>query len=364
VLANDIVLPGGATAFFSDKNTGSSKPVTVSGLTLTGADAANYTLGASLGAVGNVLPALLPVSFAGADKVYDATRAATVTASDRRIAGDVLSIAFNAQFDDANSGAGKVISVSGIRVSGPDAGNYVVSPTASATARITPRPLVVSAHDATKVYGDADPVLGFAIGGAGIAGTDTLAMTLTGNLARTPGENVAGGPYAIHQGTLAATTNYVISSFVPGRLTITPRPLTVTADAATMVAGNSLPPFSASYSGFAFADTAANLNGLLSFFTTASAQSAPGLYAVTASGLSSSNYTVSYVSNTLEVTQDSTRRATGAMTTTVTTTAAPAAPGAATQPLRPPLTPNTTSTDTARMVTVESTGIKLPPGLP
>src|SRR5204863_3827461 len=34
----------GATGAFSDKNVGTAKPVTISGLSLTGADATNYTL--------------------------------------------------------------------------------------------------------------------------------------------------------------------------------------------------------------------------------------------------------------------------------------------------------------------------------
>ena len=50
---------------------------------------------------------------------------------------------------------------------------------------------------------------------------------LTGSLARAAGETVAGGPYAISQGTLAANSNYTIH-FTGSTLTITPATPVVT----------------------------------------------------------------------------------------------------------------------------------------
>ena len=116
----------------------------------------------------------------------------------------------------------------------------------------------------------------------------------SGALARDAGEDVAGGPYAIRQGTLAANSNYNVI-FTTGQLTITPRALTVTADNKTKLAGAALPPLTATYQGFAFADTPANLNGALTIATTANSTSTAGLYVITPSGQSSGNYAITYI---------------------------------------------------------------------
>ena len=55
----------------------------------------------------------------------------------------------------------------------------------------------------------------------GVTIDDTAATVLSGHLARTPGETVSGGRYAITQGTLAADSDYTIS-FTGNTLTITP----------------------------------------------------------------------------------------------------------------------------------------------
>jgi len=49
-------------------------------------------------------------------------------------------------------GTGKPVSVSGISISGTDAGNYTFNTTASATANITAKSLTVSASGINKVY--------------------------------------------------------------------------------------------------------------------------------------------------------------------------------------------------------------------
>ena len=78
--------PWAATAFlwaapvaavFSDKNVGTGKTVTVSGYTLSGADASNYTLVEPTGLTANITPASLAITGVTANnKVYDTTVAA------------------------------------------------------------------------------------------------------------------------------------------------------------------------------------------------------------------------------------------------------------------------------------------------
>jgi hypothetical protein len=116
-------------------------------------------------------------------------------------------------FSNANIGTGKTVTVSGLTLSGADAGNYsLTQPTT--TADITVLAITVTANSGqSKVYGAADPV--FSYTNDPLAGSDTF----SGALSRVTGENV--GPYAITQGTLTAGSNYTIT-FVSADFTITP----------------------------------------------------------------------------------------------------------------------------------------------
>jgi hypothetical protein len=87
--------------------------------------------------------------------------------------------------------------------------------------------LTVTADAASKVYGDADDLK---YTSSGLIHGDRLG----GSLGRAAGENV--GSYAINQGSLA-NSNYSIS-FTGNQLQITPKALTVTADAASKVYGD------------------------------------------------------------------------------------------------------------------------------
>ena len=263
--------------------------------------AGNYSLVAGQTAAASITPRLLTAGYAGVDKGYDATVAASVITTDNRVGADVLTINRTANFTDANAGVGKTINVAAVSLAGADAGNYTVASTGSATATITARGITITANNASKVYGASDPSLIFSVGGAGLAGADTITSVFAGALARAPGESVTASPYAISQGTLAANANYSVG-YTPGQLAITPRALTITADNKSKVAGDPLPPFTASFNGFAFADTASSLNGTLAFATPATASSAAGSYAITPSGLSSANYSVAYANGLLSVT--------------------------------------------------------------
>ena len=80
-----------------------------------------------------------------------------------------------------------------------------------------------------------DPALTYTITTGSLVGTDAF----TGALTRDAGENV--GIYAIRQGTLALNSNYVTDIMLELTLTITVRPITITADAKTKVYGNADP---------------------------------------------------------------------------------------------------------------------------
>ena len=215
----------GAKGVFADKNVGTGKPVTVSGLTIAGASAANYKLTQPTAAA-NITVRTLTLTAAGVNKIYDGTTVATVTLADNRVAGDVLSESYAAaSFADKNAGNGKTVNVSGIAITGTDAANYSpATTTATTTANITKAMLTVSANNLSRPYGAANPAL--TAGFSGFAGGETLANSgVTGNpgLATTAiaGSTVSGGPYPITAvlGSLSAINyNFV---FVNGTLTVT-----------------------------------------------------------------------------------------------------------------------------------------------
>jgi hypothetical protein len=82
---------------------------------------------------------------------------------------------------------------------------------------------------------------------------------------------------------------------------VAPAPLSVTANNATKILAAANPTFSATYSGFVNGDTAASLSGTLTCTSTATATSPGGSYPITCSGLSSTNYSISYVAGTLKI---------------------------------------------------------------
>jgi hypothetical protein len=151
-IANDKVTEAG-TAAFADKNVGTGKAVSVSGIALTGDDAANYASNATASATASITARALVVTATGANKVYDGTTAATVTLSDNRIAGDTLTDSYSsASFSTKGVANGKAVSVAGVSISGTDAGNYTFNTTATTTADITPRALTIAATGVNKVY--------------------------------------------------------------------------------------------------------------------------------------------------------------------------------------------------------------------
>jgi hypothetical protein len=157
--------------------------------------------------------------------------------------------------------------------------------------QITKRPLTVTADDKSKVYGEGDPTLTYAITAGSLADGDSLSGALT----RDPGQNV--GTYDITRGTLDAGGNYDIT-LVPGELAITPKPITVTADDKSKVEGDDDPDFTWSITSAALEpgdDLASITCGV------AGAHDEPDAYDITCSG-SNGNYDVTYETGELTVT--------------------------------------------------------------
>ncbi|MFN0055003.1 MAG: YDG domain-containing protein, partial [Planctomycetales bacterium] len=154
-VAGDALTTSYGSASFVNKNVGTGKAVSVSGIAISGADSANYALSSTTASTtANIAIRTLTVGATGVNRVYDGTTSATVTLSDDRVSGDTLSTSYaSAAFLDKHAGSDKAVSVSGIAISGADSANYALSSTtASTTANISVRGLTITAQTNTKAF--------------------------------------------------------------------------------------------------------------------------------------------------------------------------------------------------------------------
>jgi hypothetical protein len=155
VIGSDDVSLTGGTATFDNQNVGNGKAVTISGLSLTGTDARNYTLTQPTGLTASITPAPLVATVTASNKPYDNTTTAATECSllPGVISPDVITCSVaSANFSDVNVGNGKLVTAIGITLAGTGAGNYSVNPTATTNANITARLLTVTATASNKVY--------------------------------------------------------------------------------------------------------------------------------------------------------------------------------------------------------------------
>ncbi|MDN2670781.1 YDG domain-containing protein, partial [Janthinobacterium sp. SUN026] len=157
-LAGDSLVAS-AAANFADKNVGAAKAVELSGAALTGADAGNYFIILPTGLLASITPASLTLaSLSAAGKVYDGTTNAAVSASANGVLGqDVVSVVGgNGSFADKNAGAGKLVTASGFRLAGADAGNYTLETTGgTAQATIAQKQLSTWVGSGSGLWSDA-----------------------------------------------------------------------------------------------------------------------------------------------------------------------------------------------------------------
>ena len=198
----------------------------------------------------------------------------------------------------SNAGSYSFSYDSGLVLGGADASNYTLLPWTTPTPwTVNKANAVVTANsDTSKVYnGVSQSVTGFSV--TGLVNGET-ASVLTGVTAGATGTN-AGSYTSTASGT---ASNYNLS-FVPGTMDIAKAPLSVTANTASKTydgvaysGGNGVV-----YSGFVNGETSSALNGTLAYAGSSQGASNAGSYAITPVGLTSSNYTVSYVDGALTI---------------------------------------------------------------
>ena len=146
-----ITVAGGGT--FTNINVNNDIPVTAA-LTLSGTNASSYALTQPTGLNADITPKSISLTnVVVADKIYDQTTAATVTANlSGVIAPDAVTLNISATFASAMAG-NDVATVIVANLSGANAGNYSLSQTTGITADITPKTLtILDAVAQNKVY--------------------------------------------------------------------------------------------------------------------------------------------------------------------------------------------------------------------
>ena len=193
----------GATGSYADRNVGTGKTVSVSGLALTGVDAGNYAIPNTVNAaIGSITKAPLSVGGVVAlDKVYDATRTATLDNANAGLTGlfggDAVTLgtaSATGLFASKNVGAGKAVSLTGYAVSGADAGNYSLTQPTGVTAVITPNPgisliAIYKTYDGTTAL----PTLDTAYWLSGVLAGDTVTVAAGGLSGGYADRNAANG---------------------------------------------------------------------------------------------------------------------------------------------------------------------------
>ena len=237
-------LPGGglSTGTMADKSVGSSKPVTVTGLSLAGTDAGNYLIDSTTsGIVVNIDQRPLTATYTGVNRVYTGGITAPVLgASADIVSGDSVGLTQSAVFsgvDGRNAGTHKTINVTGIGLTGSDSANYALQNGSAITfADITPKPITVGYVGLNRVYnGLTDTSVSVTGSSPDVIGIDSVTFSQS---AAFHGDGAAGTakPIDIINITLGGlqSSNYTLTGTTASTsANITRRPIGVTGISAT-----------------------------------------------------------------------------------------------------------------------------------
>ncbi|NVJ54328.1 MAG: hypothetical protein HWD90_11560, partial [Campylobacteraceae bacterium] len=136
VISGETVTFSNTTANFSDKNAETGKTVNIAGISLSGADASNYSISTTNSATADITKKGLTTTYTAENKVYDGNTNAVVTGTlDGVVSGEIVTVSnTSANFTDKNAGTGKTVNIAGISLGGVDSGNYSISSSSSSTA--------------------------------------------------------------------------------------------------------------------------------------------------------------------------------------------------------------------------------------
>ncbi len=257
----------------------------------------NYTVTTNSGTL-TITPAALSVTAANASRIYgDANPALSGSITGIKNADNITATYASAAV--ATSAVGTYPIVPTLVDPGAKLGNYTVTSN-NGTLTVSPAPLSVTAANASRLYGDVNPLFTGTI--TGIKNSDAITATYASTAAPTS----SVGTFAIVPTLVdpaSKLTNYSVLA-VNGILTVSPAPLSVAGANATRIYGDPNPAFSGTITGIKNAD-----NITATFASTAAAASPVGSYPITPTlvdpGAKLGNYNVTSTNGTLTVTQAS-----------------------------------------------------------
>ncbi len=232
-----------ATATVASATAAKDKAVTLSTITLTGADAANYTLTQPTGLTVNIDPAPLTISgVVAGNRAYNATT--TVTISNGTLNGvvgedEVIPVVpVSGTIASAAAGDDKPVTIAAITLTGDDATNYMLTQPTGITVDISKAPLTISGVAATdRDYNGTTTVAitGGTLNGVYAVDEDDVApiVPATGKVATA----AAAKDKAVTLDTITldgnAAANYALTQPTGLTVNIDPATLTISGVAAT-----------------------------------------------------------------------------------------------------------------------------------
>jgi hypothetical protein len=263
--------------------------------TVTGTNAGNYAITVTPGTL-TVTQAVLTITVGNATRIYGAANPVFISTVSGALNGDTFTNSYSTTATVASPVGSYPINDT---IGGSAASNYTIQVTPG-TLTITQASVAVNvtANNATRSYGAADPTFTSTVTGA--LNGDTFTITYTTN--DTPTSPI--GTYTIIPTVSGpAAANYSTITTTNGTLTVTLATLTVTANNATRVYNTANPVFTGTTTGLLKGDSIAT-----TFSSSAVLNSPVGTYPIipSVSGAALTNYSVVLVNGSLSITQNQT----------------------------------------------------------
>ena len=166
--------------------------------------------------------------------------------------------------------------------------------------QISKKNITATANNLEMVYGDPVPTFTCTYDGIAPSETDADFTTKTTYASTATSQSNVGTFSITPSGAVSPNYNFV---FKPGTLTIQKRPLKVTTPNVERVYGNSNPVFAVNYEGFVNGNTFSVISVKPTATTPATTLSPVGEYAITCSGGTATNYSITYGTATLTITK-------------------------------------------------------------
>jgi hypothetical protein len=299
IVSGDTVTLNTPSATFSDKDAGNGKIVTMSGISISGTDVANYDLqNFTATATANITPKPITSSYTASDKIYDRSTSATVNGSLAGVIfGDTVTVAKTSSiFSDINVGNSKTVTVSGISIGGPGASNYSLQNSlTTTTANITPKTVTASYTSDSKTY-DRNNIASVSGSLSGIISGDQVSLSNVSALFSDM--NVANGKTVTVSGISidgSSSSNYSLqNSNATTNANILHKVLTASFSASDKIYDrNTIAAVTSSLSGIILGDTVSLAEIIANFSNKKAANNKTVTVSSTITGADSSNYSLS-----------------------------------------------------------------------